>query len=532
MKYRRLLLVPLFVVILIGGLASDRTVAPYAKWLAGDFHEHSYFTDGSIPIRGVVRNAFRYGLHWVANSEHGGTSLRNDEGAYWDDPEVYTEFPAKGDPTEITRENRETGEKVTHKRMWRWQTLTDYVWPVILELRGEYPERLVASGLEWNVPGHEHCSVGIVDRDASLLSEFEYRFDRGDTDRSGGPDGKWTGKNHTDGHAKAVEAVVWMRENRPKTSWIVFAHPERVSSFTAADFRDFNDAAPDIAFGFEGLPGHQKVAQRGGYRERAVGGGTYGGAGAYIAEVGGLWDALLGEGRHWWNFVSSDFHSPSGDFWPGEYAKTWTRVQDLDRDGRYTLEEVAAGLRSGNSYAVHGDLIDQLDFSATSAVDSATMGETLRIKHNGPMSLNISFRVPETNYNGDEPKVRLIQVIAGEVHDPAPKFLADGTTPNPAFAKETNDTAQIVAVFREDELEYERAGWYRAPEFKVDSLRKDMYYRIRGTNLPPDTPNETDAEGSPLADAIAREDLNVGRVEAAWKDLWFYSNPIFVEAVE
>ena len=59
-----------------------------------------------------------------------------------------------------------------------------------------------------------------------------------------------------------------------------------------------------------------------------------------------------------------------------------------------------------------------------------------------------------------------------------------------------------------------------------------MYYRIRGTNLPSDTPNETDSEGSPLADAIAREDLNVGRVEAAWKDLWFYSNPIFVEAVD
>ncbi len=232
------------------------------------------------------------------------------------------------------------------------------------------------------------------------------------------------------------------------------------------------------------------------------------------------------------NFVSSDFHSPSNDFWPGEYAKTWTRVQDLDRDGKYVLEEVAAGLRSGNSYAVHGDLIDQLDFSATSAIGSATMGETLRVKHEGPMSLNISFRLPETNYNGDAPKVRLIQVIAGEVHDPAPKFLADGTTPNPAYEKETNETARIVAVFRENELEYEGAGWYRAPDFKVASVDKDMYYRIRGTNLPPDTPNETDAEGSPLADATAREDLNAGRVEAAWQDLWFYSNPIFVQSVD
>jgi len=412
--------------------------------------------------------------------------------------------------------------------MWRWQTLTDYVYPVILELRGEFPDHLVASGLEWNVPSHEHCSVGIVDRDASLLAEFEYRFDENDEDASGGAGGKWTGKNPENDHAKAVEAVRWMKEKRPDTSWIVFAHPERASSYTAADFRDFNDAAPDIAFGFEGLPGHQKVAQRGGYREGAVGGGTFGGAGVYIAEVGGLWDALLGEGRHWWTFVSSEFHSPSGDFWPGEYAKTWTQVQDLDRDGNYTLEEVAAGLRSGNSYAVHGDLIDKLDFRATAGSGSATMGETLRIENNGSVSINISFRLPETNYNGESPKVRLIQLIAGEVHDPAPKFLADGTTFNPEYEKETNDTTSIIATFREDQLTYEGGGWHRTPDFQIAGLDKDMYYRIRGTNLPPDTPNETDAQGSPLADAIARPDLRIGRVEAAWKDLWFYSNPIFV----
>jgi hypothetical protein len=47
---------------------------------------------------------------------------------------------------------------------------------------------------------------------------------------------------------------------------------------------------------------------------------------------------------------------------------------------------------------------------------------------------------------------------------------------------------------------------------------------LRGTNLPPGTPGETDLEGNPLADTPG-----VNTAEAAWKDLWFYSNPIFVK---
>ena len=82
------------------------------------------------------------------------------------------------------------------------------------------------------------------------------------------------------------------------TSWIVPAHPERAASYSINHFRDLNNAAPTVAFGFEGMPGHQKSNPRGSYGSGAVGGGTYGGAGIFIAKVGGLWDAMLGEGRH------------------------------------------------------------------------------------------------------------------------------------------------------------------------------------------------------------------------------------------
>jgi hypothetical protein len=36
-----------------------------------------------------------------------------------------------------------------------------------------------------------------------------------------------------------------------------------------------------------------------------------------------MWDALLAEGRNWHLFASSDWHNDGGDFWPGEYQKTY-----------------------------------------------------------------------------------------------------------------------------------------------------------------------------------------------------------------
>ncbi len=149
--------------------------------------------------------------------------------------------------------------------------------------------------------------------------------------------------------------------------WIVFAHIERNGAWSTGgydinNFRDFNNAGPDVCFGFEGAPGHQANGDRGGFSTTRAFGGTYGGTGFYTATLGGLWDALLGEGRHWYNFASSDYHSHhtvgGDDFYPGEYQKTWTKAVDENRDGDISLDEIASGLRSGNSFHVMGDLIN------------------------------------------------------------------------------------------------------------------------------------------------------------------------------
>ena len=68
--------------------------------------------------------------------------------------------------------------------MWRWQSLAENVLPEILSWRGTYSSKLIGSGLEWNVPGHERCSTGIVAFDALAISAFEYQFDASNDDTS------------------------------------------------------------------------------------------------------------------------------------------------------------------------------------------------------------------------------------------------------------------------------------------------------------------------------------------------------------
>ena len=99
--------------------------------------------------------------------------------------------------------------------------------------------------------------------------------------------------------------------------------------------------------------------------------------------------------------------------------------------------------------------------------------------------------------------------------------------------------------------------------FRIPAVSASQYVRLRGTNLPPSVPFETDASGNPLPDlytnngngttdlANLRIPCNVvGTTDfdgcpahmsivsgqkyvtndvAAWADLWFYSNPIYVE---
>jgi hypothetical protein len=563
------------------------TVRGAGRWMTGDFHQHTYFTDGSYPMndltaqgvvatsavsdpstlyrRGVMPQGFRFGLDVQANSEHGGVRTTDGFGTAWNS---ISPNPVVGD-----------GASSTQKNMWRWQSLVRssdisgytggsymgaFDW--IVGIRAAYPEKLALTGMEWNPPGHEHSSTGIVAQDARPIAEFEYRFDRSDTDGTSTSATAtamgWSGKKQNSSytapdystalglnaaHEKSLDAVRWMQDNYPKTGWIIPAHVERagcaVNAWSIAAFRDLNDNGPTVFFGMEGIPGHEKSGNRGEFSASACGGGTYGGAGVYIAKVGGLWDNLLADGRRFFNYASSDFHNDAGaDFWPGEYLKTYMKVLDLNDDGVFSQDEVVAGYRSGNVYSVHGDIVRDLDFRVSSAGLSATMGQTLNVAAGGNVAVSVRFKVPtrnncqpgvnaSSNYVCAAPSVHHVQVIQGRVNaDKAAKFNADGT-PNSAFNAIDSTVASVVQTFDATSWSVDAAG-FTTMTFVVPSVTNDMFFRIRGTNLGygvvktdanGKTVYGTDADGSPLINTPGTNSADM-----AWDDLWFYSNPIFV----
>ena len=517
------------------------------KWVAGDFHQHSYVTDGSNPMVLVLQKGFDFGLNWQANSEHGGTSDQDGVGTLWKN--VMPPVTRLGSPLPSGDNN-----------LWRWQTLADAdKVPAYLNLvRAANPGKIVINGMEMNMPGAEHCSTAIVDATGHDIAQFEYLWDKNDGDASGGygfedPANHGVSKIFVNNLAKAAKAAAWLQTHFAGKSWMVPAHPERAADKDWSDgnpsgygpnfFRTLNDAAPDVAFAFESAPGHQKDSGRGGYDEgRAYGDGTYGGVGHFAATVGGLWDALLGEGRAFWLVANSDFHATGGDFWPGEYQRTYSYLTDVNGNGAQDGEDVAASMRSGNMFIVYGDLIDELDFrifhgaangrKTAHGKNSATMGETLSVEEGDKITVRIRFKSPTTNncqagvnaspgYVCQAPAVQHVQLIAGEVTG----RLTPGTD---AYSKEgTNPTTKVVATYDPSTWTTTEDG-YTECTYQVKSVAKDMYFRVRGNNLAPNTPFETDDQSNPLFDNLVHAGLGIDGADEAWADLWFYSNPVFV----
>ena len=97
--------------------------------------------------------------------------------------------------------------------------------------------------------------------------------------------------------------------------------------------------------------------------------------------------------------------------------------------------------------------------------------------------------------------------------------------------KTTNETTKVIASFTDYDWKVGRDGTHTIV-YHIKDVKKDMYFRLRGTNLACGTPNETGpATGlgtadycNPLPDALT----GPNNAQKAWDDLWFYSNPIFV----
>ncbi len=718
---------------------------PAGKYVAGDFHNHTTCSDGSISMQKLVKKSTGagndgWGLDWFVQAGHGGNGNRNC--SLVEDASLATPaYPYLTGNTPINTgtaasPSQYNGPQTTWNQsigsaslkglnasssgnMWRWQSIQEIQYP-LMEYLAATKNLPIFMGLESVVAGHEHTSMSVITGqmpvaldtatmpstpggqsfltalgNATALAQWSYCFDRGDTDNSrGAPNNAWdcsvtgslnsaspqwdaTGKKLNQGsgagtgdkgHAKTVEAIKWMNEFHPNGSYYVPAHLERAgpfnpngnNGFNVENLRNFNNAGPNIAFGFESQPGHGASANRGEYQPLrqtingvltdSVGTTTYGGTGVYAAQIGGVWDALLGEGRNWWFFASSDWHNrgifsaddrrSTQDFQPGEYQRNYTMVRNAG--DKLRPQTIVNGLRSGNNWASSGQLIDRLAFvacasypglgartnasvealavaAATSNTDidkagCATMGEKLAVRPGAEIVVSVVVRDPAgassspysfpnpsllqigVNQPMNMPVLDHIDVIRGMVSgyktpgaaDYAGAWPANGAWLNtssfetaglaavPAAAK--NTSAAVIKTFNGAGSPWTAFAsgvdntQFLKMSFRIPAVSSSQYVRLRGSNLPAAVPFETDASGNPITDLVTNAsdtsklripcttvatnapannvvwDASMGTINgcpnhlpvvggqkmvafdvAAWADLWFYSNPIYVE---
>jgi len=487
------------------------------RTVAGDFHTHTFLTDGSHDLDDVAAHAFGggwalrdqagrpvgdsavsgFGLDWFANSEHGGVFARDRFGKpFSQSPEIVLKgIPGAG--------------------MWRWQSLREASWPAVDSLRHAHPGKFLFQGLEWNVPSHDHASVGILASGPDPISRFEFFFDDADLDTVGAG---WTdaaGKDRSSTHAKALAGGRWLREHHGDFSWIVINHPSRLLSVGIQDLRDFQEAAGPVFLGIEAIPGHQKAAWRGGYgympwlTDLTPKARTYGGVDRFLARVGGVMDALWSEGRRIWVFANSDFHWAVGnDHYPGQYAKNLTRVSVKTESG------ILDGLRSGATVAVMGDLVDSFSLELDDGIRTAPMGQELTTARDS-VDVLLRFHVPRRNALGDAPAVDHVDLIRGGRRNRISSGDPDALTDSVA-------NVSVVASVRIGAATLAADGWHEV--LWRQPVGGPGFFRVRGASLPKGAVGHTDSLGNPLSDELQYpNDEAKSRV-----DLWFYSNPVFL----
>ncbi|MBP1040653.1 hypothetical protein I6N95_06530 [Vagococcus sp. BWB3-3] len=504
------------------GAASKKEVSEAeGQWRPGEFHTHSIQSnDTDYPndsVEKLILTGIDNGFDWLVIADHLRMSGRDINGK---------ELEGDGIPA--------------YKAIEEQQKLIKS-----MEAAGELKDTKIFSGFEWDVLGLDHASVGIIDEKGkeSLagIKDFEYLYGKEtEADQFSKEDIERLGKRENDDtKANTFKAVAWLKENYPD-SYLILNHPSRKNGednqIEIEDIRKMNDIAPEIAFGFEGMLGNQMAS--GGNRGELV--DSYGGTDVLVAKVGGVWDALLGEGRRFWNYANSDYHFKvsknrlySSGYWPGEYSKNYTFIKGD------SFNDIGEGLRSGKSFSTFGDLINELDFTAADSGAKAEMGETLAVSED-EYEITIRFKSPKTNNFEvitehetevtNEVKLDHVDLISGEVTDKIPES-------SPDYKKTTNESTKVLASFTESDWKVDEEG-FNVITYKVKNDGKNHYYRLRGTNLGHNVDKKT-KDGEPLQDrtfdtieeptAEDNEERFNNQNDRNYSEMWFYSNPIFVE---
>jgi len=380
----------------------------------------------------------------------------------------------------------------------------EQAYPDVLESRRAVPDVIQFFGFELNTPGADHASVIVPQThdEADRVYQLESQFDKIGAD----PDD--LGANKVGRMIKALEVM----RDFPAPPVVIANHPSRSArdegeiygKTVPEDLRAWNNVAPEVAVGMAGAPGHQAAAINAdgsigprGSRGYYWGQPTYGGFDRLTAELGGFWDSMLGEGRRWWITANSDSHrnwmDGGIDFWPGEYSKTYVYA---GRDHNAIL----AALRAGRVFVTTGDLLSELYVTvATEAGNTAAVGGTLRLRSGEIATVTIRLRDPGgENSHGDAPAVNRVDLIAGDSAG-----TQAGANPN------RNPSTRIIRRFGAGD--WTREGEFLTMTERLQDIDRDIYLRVRGTSG-----KELEPDPDPPG-------------ENPWRDLWFYSNPVFVQ---
>ncbi|MFE7977084.1 PHP domain-containing protein [Streptomyces shenzhenensis] len=475
-------------------------------WLAGDHHIHTqYSSDAKYRVIDHVRQANAHGLDWMVITDHGS--------------EAHAKIGV---------------EKVN---------------PDIVDARDKMGDTLVFQGLEWNIPAAEHGTVFVHPgkNEVAVLKEFENSFD-GSV--------KKASSNTPANEALAIAGINFLadqvRRRKVKDALFLANHPARKGIDSPHEIRGWRDAQPTIAVGMEGAPGHQAAglaAPQGpgsgrGYYDGSPSADsfpgyplesyrTWGGFDWMTATVGGLWDSLLAEGKPWWITANSDSHSvyadtskrgpnsnfnangryddpvyggglnlTDGDYWPGQYSRTHVGASS------FSYQAVMDGIRDGRVWVDHGGLISGLDAQVRSGSKAVTLGGSLVVRRGSQVDLVIEISLANgPNWSQFVPQLARVDVIQGAVTG----RVAD----KDAFV--TPDT-KVVKSFEVNKS----TGSVRLT-YSLGRVDQPLYVRLRGTDGNRSAVGLNGAAVDPVGPAM---DV-VGDADP-WKDLWFYTNPMWV----
>ncbi|UAL29293.1 PHP domain-containing protein [Nocardioides rotundus] len=516
-------------------------------WLVGDHHVHTQYShDAKYTIRQQLDHAQEYGVDWLAFTEHSNFAHAD-----------------KGLASSL--------EEIRAQRARR--------------------SMLIFQGIEWYIPAAEHATVLVAPgpEAANVLRQFELAWDGKlngwERANPGSPEAReW--------EAKAAAAIAWLGDQRRRgivdDALILANHPMRLGIDSPHELRTWRDADPAVMVGMEGAPGSQGSAistyarptdQRGEYTNAPRPDShpayaadmyrPYGGFDWMTATVGGMWDAMLAEGKPFWITSNSDNHLtvrdtyrigdyPAGepyaslpnefdrwavlgkrpdpvdtgvpqngsDYWAGQFSRTHTGVTARSYTG------VMDALRRGRVWVDHGHLLAGLDvrvralqpgagrgrgkgngrgWGNASGGPGTTLGGRLRARRGQDVEVSVNVTTTDSpNFAGIVPGLAHVDVISG----PITGKVSDRDT---LRARQTRVVRQIDTTGRR--------GTFTVSHVFTD-VQESFYLRLRGSDGNRNGPGYYGAPVDPAGPLRHGGDLGVAD---PWTDTWFYANPVFVD---